>query len=242
MQSCSICYVRKRLSSQNTKTYLLHLELFLSLQKLKMNCQQRKIGLLKNKFFFCSIFTVLEKRAWNVDSVCFQIWDSLDWVLFCCLNFFKQVFCEYHQAFKIPLSYIFILSLIPVRTRSGIVEMKRQRMLQQSAPANSGLLSVAQQSGPQNSSSVVTPQVVHRPTINQSMPQTRLNTLFVNQSQTQENKISSKLQKNLNFFFFLWKIYGYQWKSSKIMAKHLPPKSSRKFMLCSPALQTGTSD
>ncbi|CAN8195736.1 unnamed protein product [Coccothraustes coccothraustes] len=79
-----------------------------------------------------------------------------------------------------------------MRTRSGIVEMKRQRMLQQSAPANSGLLSVAHQSGQQNSSSsVVPPQVIHRPTINQSMPQTRLGTLFVNQSQAQENKINS---------------------------------------------------
>ncbi|NWW35186.1 NPAT protein, partial [Panurus biarmicus] len=78
-----------------------------------------------------------------------------------------------------------------IRTRSGIVEMKRQRMLQQSAPANSGLLSVAHQSGPQNSSSVVPPQVIHRPTVNQSMPQTRLNTVFVNQSQTQENKINT---------------------------------------------------
>ncbi|NXC71128.1 NPAT protein, partial [Anhinga anhinga] len=77
------------------------------------------------------------------------------------------------------------------RTRSGIVEMKRQRMLQQSAPLNSGLLSVAHQSGPQNSSSVVSPQVIHRPPINQSMSQTRLNTLFVHQSQTQENKIST---------------------------------------------------
>ncbi|NWW64151.1 NPAT protein, partial [Ifrita kowaldi] len=76
-----------------------------------------------------------------------------------------------------------------MRTRSGIAEMKRQRMLQQSAPANSGLLSIAHQSGPQNSSSVVPPQVIHRPTINQSMPQARLNTLFV--SQTQENKINA---------------------------------------------------
>ncbi|NXE32186.1 NPAT protein, partial [Ptilorrhoa leucosticta] len=78
-----------------------------------------------------------------------------------------------------------------IRTRSGIAEMKRQRMLQQSAPANSGLLSIAHQSGPQNSSSVVPPQVIHRPTINQSMPQARLNTLFVNQSQAQENKINT---------------------------------------------------
>ncbi|NXN23482.1 NPAT protein, partial [Nycticryphes semicollaris] len=77
------------------------------------------------------------------------------------------------------------------RTRSGIVEMKRQRMLQQSAPANSGLLSVAHQSGPQNSSSIVAPQVIHRPTINQSVSQARLNTLFVHQSQTQENKNST---------------------------------------------------
>ncbi|XP_009475170.1 PREDICTED: protein NPAT [Nipponia nippon] len=77
------------------------------------------------------------------------------------------------------------------RTRSGIVEMKRQRMLQQSAPANSGLLSVAHQSGPQNSSAIVSPQVIHRPTINQSMSQTRLNTLFMHQSQTQENKITT---------------------------------------------------
>ncbi|RLW08320.1 hypothetical protein DV515_00003321 [Chloebia gouldiae] len=73
-----------------------------------------------------------------------------------------------------------------IRTRSGIVEMKRQRVLQQSAAANSGLLSVAHQSGQQNSSSVVPPQVIHRPAINQSMPQTRLTTLFVNQSQAQE--------------------------------------------------------
>ncbi|XP_068037481.1 protein NPAT isoform X3 [Anomalospiza imberbis] len=79
-----------------------------------------------------------------------------------------------------------------IRTRSGIVEMKRQRMLQQSAPANSGLLSVAHQSGQQNSScSVVPPQVIHRPTINQSMPQARLSTLFVNQSQAQENRINT---------------------------------------------------
>ncbi|NWR60347.1 NPAT protein, partial [Bucorvus abyssinicus] len=77
------------------------------------------------------------------------------------------------------------------RTRSGIVEMKRQRMLQQSVSANSGLLSVALQSGPQHSSSIVSPQVTHRPTINQTMPQTRLNTLFVHQSQTQENRIST---------------------------------------------------
>ncbi|XP_051463994.1 protein NPAT isoform X2 [Apus apus] len=77
------------------------------------------------------------------------------------------------------------------RTRTGIVEMKRQRMLQQSASANSGLLSVAHQSGPQNSPSVVSPQVIHRPAINQSTSQTRVNTLFVHQSQTQENKIST---------------------------------------------------
>ncbi|NWZ44168.1 NPAT protein, partial [Brachypodius atriceps] len=78
-----------------------------------------------------------------------------------------------------------------MRTRSGIVEMKRQRMLQQSAPANSGLLSVAHQPGPPNSSSVVPPQVIHRPAINQSMPPTRLNTPFVNQSQTPENRINT---------------------------------------------------
>ncbi|NWI69071.1 NPAT protein, partial [Todus mexicanus] len=86
----------------------------------------------------------------------------------------------------------FIFSLLsPARTRSGIVEMKRQRMLQQSAQATSGLLSVAHQSGPQNPSSVVPPQVIHRPTINQSLSQTRLNTLVVHQPQTQENKINT---------------------------------------------------
>uniref|UniRef100_A0A8C5T1F8 Nuclear protein, coactivator of histone transcription n=1 Tax=Malurus cyaneus samueli TaxID=2593467 RepID=A0A8C5T1F8_9PASS len=84
--------------------------------------------------------------------------------------------------------------------RSGIVEMKRQRMLQQSAPTNSGLLSVAHQPGAQNSSSVVPPQVIHRPALNQSMPQARLTTLFVNQSQTQENKVNSKLHIFLNLF------------------------------------------
>ncbi|XP_028940401.1 protein NPAT, partial [Antrostomus carolinensis] len=77
------------------------------------------------------------------------------------------------------------------RTRSGIVEMKRQRMLQQSAPANSGLLSVAHQSGPQNSSSIAPPQVIHRPAMSQSMSQTRVNTLFVHPSQSQENKITT---------------------------------------------------
>nr|XP_009682115.1 PREDICTED: protein NPAT [Struthio camelus australis] len=77
------------------------------------------------------------------------------------------------------------------RTRSGIVEMKRQRILQQSAPPNSGLLSIAHQSGQQSSSSVIATQVMHRPAINQSISQTRLNTLFVHQSQTQDNKINT---------------------------------------------------
>ncbi|KGL75921.1 Protein NPAT, partial [Tinamus guttatus] len=77
------------------------------------------------------------------------------------------------------------------RTRSGIVEMKRQRMLQQSAPPSSGLLSVAQQSGQQSSSSIVSAQVLHRPAISQSISQARLNTLFVHPSQTQENKINT---------------------------------------------------
>ncbi|NXR06959.1 NPAT protein, partial [Semnornis frantzii] len=77
-----------------------------------------------------------------------------------------------------------------VRTRSGIVEMKRQRLLQQSAPANPGLLSIAHQPGTQNSS-VVSPQVIHRPAINQTVSQTRLNTLFVNQSQTPDSKMST---------------------------------------------------
>uniref|UniRef100_A0A803Y3V3 Protein NPAT C-terminal domain-containing protein n=1 Tax=Meleagris gallopavo TaxID=9103 RepID=A0A803Y3V3_MELGA len=77
------------------------------------------------------------------------------------------------------------------RTRSGIVEMKRQRMLQQSAPPNSGLLSVAPQPGPQYLSSTVSPQVIHKPAINQSISQARLNTLFVHQPQAQENKIGT---------------------------------------------------
>ncbi|XP_008935142.1 PREDICTED: protein NPAT, partial [Merops nubicus] len=77
------------------------------------------------------------------------------------------------------------------RTRSGIVEMKRQRMLQQSAAASSLLLPVAHQPGPQGSSSAVAPQVMQRPAINQSVSQARLNTLFVHQSQAHENKIST---------------------------------------------------
>ncbi|XP_021243898.1 protein NPAT-like isoform X3 [Numida meleagris] len=77
------------------------------------------------------------------------------------------------------------------RTRSGIVEMKRQRMLQQSAPPNSGLLSIAPQPGPQYSSSAASPQVIHKPAINQSISQARLNTLFVHQPQAQENKMST---------------------------------------------------
>ncbi|XP_021263247.1 protein NPAT, partial [Numida meleagris] len=77
------------------------------------------------------------------------------------------------------------------RTRSGIVEMKRQRMLQQSAPPNSGLLSIAPQPGPQYSSSTASPQVIHKPAINQSISQARLNTLFVHQPQAQENKMST---------------------------------------------------
>ncbi|NWX17176.1 NPAT protein, partial [Aegotheles bennettii] len=113
----------------------------------------------------------------EVPAMMSSLWKKLDYTL-------SQI--------RIPLPCIFILSLLSLaRTRSGIVEMKRQRMLQQSAPANSGLLSVAHQSEPQNSSSVITPQVIHRTTINQSMSQTRLNTLFVHQSQTQENKINT---------------------------------------------------
>ncbi|POI33230.1 hypothetical protein CIB84_003018, partial [Bambusicola thoracicus] len=77
------------------------------------------------------------------------------------------------------------------RTRSGIVEMKRQRMLQQSAPPNPGLLSVAPQPAPQYHSSTVSPQVIHKPAINQSISQARLNTLFVHQPQAQENRIGN---------------------------------------------------
>uniref|UniRef100_A0A8C8S8H8 Nuclear protein, coactivator of histone transcription n=1 Tax=Pelusios castaneus TaxID=367368 RepID=A0A8C8S8H8_9SAUR len=76
------------------------------------------------------------------------------------------------------------------RTRSGIAEMKRQRMLQ-SAPPTSGLLSIAQQSGQLNSSYMGTTQIIHRPTVNQNASQTRLNTSFAHQSQTQENNIST---------------------------------------------------
>nr|XP_014429254.1 protein NPAT isoform X1 [Pelodiscus sinensis] len=72
------------------------------------------------------------------------------------------------------------------RTRSGIAEMKRQRMLQSAAPT-SGLLSIAHQTGQLNSSCMATTQIIHRPTVNQSASQTRLNTLFAQQSQTQEN-------------------------------------------------------
>ncbi|NXY49544.1 NPAT protein, partial [Ceuthmochares aereus] len=113
----------------------------------------------------------------EVPAMMSSLWKKLDYTL-------SQI--------RSTLSYVFISSLLfPARTRSGIVEMKRQRMLQQSAPANSGLLSVAHQSGPQNSSSIVSPQVVHRPMINQSVSQPRLNTLFVHQSQIQENKSST---------------------------------------------------
>ncbi|XP_044874330.1 protein NPAT isoform X2 [Mauremys mutica] len=76
------------------------------------------------------------------------------------------------------------------RTRSGIAEMKRQRILQ-SAPPTSGLLSIAHQSGQLNSSCMATTQIIHRPTVNQNVSQTRLNMLFAHQSQTQENNVSS---------------------------------------------------
>uniref|UniRef100_A0A8C3RMM7 Nuclear protein, coactivator of histone transcription n=1 Tax=Chelydra serpentina TaxID=8475 RepID=A0A8C3RMM7_CHESE len=74
------------------------------------------------------------------------------------------------------------------RTRSGIAEMKRQRILQ-SAPPTSGLLSIAHQSGQLNSPCMTTTQIIHRPTVNQNAPQTRLNMLFAHQSQTQENNV-----------------------------------------------------
>ncbi|XP_032646580.1 protein NPAT isoform X2 [Chelonoidis abingdonii] len=76
------------------------------------------------------------------------------------------------------------------RTRSGIAEMKRQRILQ-SAPPTSGLLSVAHQSGQLNSSCIAPTQIIHRPTVNQNVSQTRLNMLVAHQSQTQENNVSS---------------------------------------------------
>ncbi|KAM9169499.1 protein NPAT isoform 3-T3 [Pangshura tecta] len=75
------------------------------------------------------------------------------------------------------------------RTRSGIAEMKRQRILQ-SVPPTSGLLSIAHQSGQLNSSCMATTQIIHRPTVNQNVSQTRLNMLFAHQSQTQENNVS----------------------------------------------------
>ncbi|KAM9169497.1 protein NPAT isoform 1-T1 [Pangshura tecta] len=76
------------------------------------------------------------------------------------------------------------------RTRSGIAEMKRQRILQ-SVPPTSGLLSIAHQSGQLNSSCMATTQIIHRPTVNQNVSQTRLNMLFAHQSQTQENNVST---------------------------------------------------
>ncbi|XP_050783670.1 protein NPAT isoform X3 [Gopherus flavomarginatus] len=76
------------------------------------------------------------------------------------------------------------------RTRNGIAEMKRQRILQ-SAPPSSGLLSVAHQSGQLNSSCMAPTQIIHRPTVNQNVSQTRLNMLFAHQSQTQENNVST---------------------------------------------------
>uniref|UniRef100_A0A8C2SWS8 Nuclear protein, coactivator of histone transcription n=1 Tax=Coturnix japonica TaxID=93934 RepID=A0A8C2SWS8_COTJA len=88
--------------------------------------------------------------------------------------------------------------------RSGIVEMKRQRMLQQSAPPNSGLLSVAPQPGPQYPSSTVSPQVIHKQAINQSISQARLNTLFQLIIENAREKILSnkslqeKLAENIN--------------------------------------------
>uniref|UniRef100_A0A8C6Z6N1 Protein NPAT n=1 Tax=Nothoprocta perdicaria TaxID=30464 RepID=A0A8C6Z6N1_NOTPE len=88
--------------------------------------------------------------------------------------------------------------------RSGIVEMKRQRMLQQSAAPSSGLLSVAQQSGQQSSSSIVSTQVLHRPAISQSISQARLNTLFQLVIENAREKILSnkslqeKLAENIN--------------------------------------------
>ncbi|XP_074840970.1 protein NPAT isoform X2 [Carettochelys insculpta] len=75
------------------------------------------------------------------------------------------------------------------RTRSGIADMKRQRMLQSAAPA-SGLLSVAHQSGQLNSSCMATTQIIQRPIVNQNVSQTRLNTLFAHQSQPQENNVT----------------------------------------------------
>uniref|UniRef100_A0A452GZ79 Protein NPAT C-terminal domain-containing protein n=1 Tax=Gopherus agassizii TaxID=38772 RepID=A0A452GZ79_9SAUR len=76
------------------------------------------------------------------------------------------------------------------RTRNGIAEMKRQRILQ-SAPPTSGLLSIAHQSGQLNSSCMAPTQIIHRPTVNQNVSQTRLNMLFAHQSQTQENNVST---------------------------------------------------
>ncbi|NXY88375.1 NPAT protein, partial [Alcedo cyanopectus] len=120
----------------------------------------------------------------EVPAIMSSLWKKLDYTL-------SQIREWEMINFKKFLYHMFLSLLSPARTRSGIVEMKRQRMLQQSAPANSGLLSVAHQAGPQNSPSIVSPQAVPRPTVNQSVPQTRLNTLLVHQSQTQENKIST---------------------------------------------------
>ncbi|EMP35904.1 Protein NPAT [Chelonia mydas] len=86
------------------------------------------------------------------------------------------------------------------RTRSGIAEMKRQRILQ-SAPPTSGLLSIAHQSGQLNSSCMTTTPVIHRPTVNQNASQPRLNMLFAHQSQTQENNVGKKMLVSPIFFF-----------------------------------------
>uniref|UniRef100_A0A672UPG0 Nuclear protein, coactivator of histone transcription n=1 Tax=Strigops habroptila TaxID=2489341 RepID=A0A672UPG0_STRHB len=165
----------------------------------------------------------------EVPAMMSSLWKKLDYTL-SQISILNQVL-ENQQSFKIPVSYISILSLLsPARTRSGIVEMKRQRMLQQSTPTNSGLLSVAYQSGPQNSSSVVSPQVIHRATINQSVSQTRLNTLFVHQSQSQENKSSSKLHMFLTCFFCFCEKFNRDgsFLNSGLIIFH--QRSSRKFI------------
>ncbi|XP_070798966.1 protein NPAT isoform X3 [Pituophis catenifer annectens] len=76
------------------------------------------------------------------------------------------------------------------RTRSAIVDMKKQKCLQQSASSNLGSSPAVYQPGQLTSTAMTATQVILKPVIGSSLAQTRLNLPSTHQGQIQESQIN----------------------------------------------------
>uniref|UniRef100_A0A8D0LBZ5 Nuclear protein, coactivator of histone transcription n=1 Tax=Sphenodon punctatus TaxID=8508 RepID=A0A8D0LBZ5_SPHPU len=134
-----------------------------------------------------------KETANDVPAMMSSLWKKLDYTL----SQIKSIFVYFH------IELLFSSG----RTRCGIVEMKKQRLLQQSAPPNPGLVSTAQTG--QLSIPVSAIQLTLQPTASPSISQTRATPLFASQSQLQESQINSKFNLLQILYFFCNGLYNF---------------------------------